>query len=172
MNWRQLKAIIRMAGDDERRPILGGIHQSEDGVIVVTDTHRLYISEGRKCALTRTNDREKSGVTYSRESVILELEAAKKEKRDVELQNLKEDDSLGLYPNWQRVVPSPEHTKDGFTTIAFNAQYIKDIADLAKAHKAEKIVIDINKHDRPALFSFVDNNKKGHSVVLMPMGLE
>ena len=177
MTSKFAKSLLRLAWKDNRRPGLQGFHV-EDGRVIVTDTHRLYISGDP--AKTRSIDRQVSskrrsnrgttqgGATYSRESIKLEVEACKTDKRDFDFDNCNKIDER--FPAWFRVIPSGEKHK-----VAFDVKYLRDICDLAVKSGIDsggKIVMRMTTASRPATFEWTSEDGGGHTVVLMPMAME
>lgn len=125
------KALIKSAADSPTKQVLNYV-QVKDGVVTVTDGHRLVNIEAPD---------EIDGL-YHRKEVELAAKIATAKKTEVILSSLPKvgEEEAGQYPKWESLIPT---NLDDCRRVAFDPQYLKDMCDLAIASGSTAIEIHI-----------------------------
>jgi hypothetical protein len=128
------KQLIKAASDDPTRQLINYV-EIKDGVATVTDGHRLVNIEAPD---------EIDGL-YHRKEVEIAAKIASAKKTEVVLSSLPKTDeeSVGQYPRWERLIPT---NLDDCRRVAFNATYLKEMCELAIASESTTIQIHIPPH--------------------------
>jgi hypothetical protein len=120
---------------DSGKPVLGLI-EAQDGVVTATDGHRLINIEDPDCG---------NGY-YGHEAVTKAVKIAGVDKlKEMNISSAMMEIPEWQYPNWEQIVPT---NLDGCHKVAFRAEYLKEMCEMAIASGSTNIEMHIPKYKK------------------------
>jgi hypothetical protein len=126
---------ITKGNKDSGRPVLGLI-EAQDGVVTCTDRHRLINIEDPDCG---------NGY-YGHDAVTKAVKIAGVDKlTEMNISSVMMEIPEGQYPHWEKLVPTD---LDGCRKVAFRAEYLKQMCEMAIASGSPIIEMHIPKYNK------------------------